>query len=97
VTQQALEGAWREAGTITAPGEGLLLQTPRTGSPLDLAGMLRGDRLLAIDDQEIRSISDIQAAIRKHPIGDDVLLRLRRGTEPPRNVSVKHVSDYPKR
>src|ERR1700693_2420341 len=93
--RQSIETAYREAAA--AGGDGFPLQAPRARSPLPLAGIQRGDRLLAVDDQEVRSLPEIQAAIRKHTIGEEVRLRFRRGTEPPWEVRAKHRSDYPKK
>ena len=74
---------------------GFPLQPPRSGSPLALAGIQGGDRLLEVDGQRVDSIGEIQAAIRKHPIGDDVQLLLQCGSTPTREIQVKHVGDYP--
>jgi S1-C subfamily serine protease len=54
------------------------------------------DRLLAVDGQEVRSVADIQAAIRKHALGEEVRLLVQRGAGPAREIGVRHVSDYPK-
>jgi S1-C subfamily serine protease len=54
-----------------------------------------GDRLLDVDDQPVQSFRDIQAAIRKNKIGDAMRLRIARGMAAPREVLVRHVSDYP--
>jgi hypothetical protein len=49
-----------------------------------------------VDGQHVDSIGEIQAAIRKHAIGDDVHLLLQCGsTSTPRDIQVKHVGDYP--
>jgi hypothetical protein len=34
-------------------------------------------------------------AIRKHPLGEEVRVLVQRGSEAPRAVSGRHVSDYP--
>jgi S1-C subfamily serine protease len=74
---------------------GFLIQPPRSGSPLDLAGIRGGDRLLEVDGQRVDSIVEIQSAIRKHPLGDDVHLLLQGGSMGAREIQVKHVGDYP--
>jgi hypothetical protein len=38
---------------------------------------------------------DIQAAIRKHAIGDELLLAIARDGEQDRELRVRHVNDYP--
>lgn len=87
--------AWRE----TAPGgeatPGFPLQRPRSDSQLALAGVQGGDRLLEVDGQQVQSIGEIQAAIRKHGIGEELRLLVQRESEEPREIRVEHVSDYP--
>jgi S1-C subfamily serine protease len=48
-----------------------------------------------VDGQRVDSIGEIQAAVRKHPIGDDVQLLLQRDSTSPWEIQVKHVGDYP--
>jgi hypothetical protein len=48
-----------------------------------------------VDGERVDSIGEIQAAIRKHPIGDDVHLLLQCGSTSTREIQVKHVGDYP--
>ena len=90
-----LSSAWRETAPADEATPGFPLQPPRSGSPLALAGIQGGDRLLEVDGQRVDSIGEIQAAIRKHPIGDDVQLLLQCGSTPTREIQVKHVGDYP--
>jgi C-terminal processing protease CtpA/Prc len=76
---------WRE--TIpTAPEGGLRVRRPRAGSEAQRAGLLDGDRVLAIDGSEIGTdldISAVQTAIRAHSAGDSMRLRvLRDGSGP---------------
>jgi C-terminal processing protease CtpA/Prc len=76
---------WRE--TIpTAPEGGLRVRRPRAGSEAQRAGLLDGDRVLAIDGNEIGTdldISAVQTAIRAHSAGDRMRLRvLRDGSGP---------------
>jgi S1-C subfamily serine protease len=90
-----LSAAWRETAPAVEAEPGFPLQLPRSGSPLALAGIQRGDRLLEVDGKRVDSIGEIQAAIRQHPIGDDVHLVLQSGSTSTREVQVKHVGDYP--
>jgi C-terminal processing protease CtpA/Prc len=76
---------WQE--TIPPPSEGgLRVRQPRVGSEAERAGLLDGDRVLAIDGNEIQTDLDtetIQAAIRAHGAGEAVRMRvLREGSEP---------------
>ena len=75
---------------------GFVLQPPKPDSELARAGVQGGERLLAIDGQEARALPEMQAAIRKHALGEEVRLLVQRGSEPRREVAVRHVSDYPK-
>jgi len=93
--QSTLSAAWHEAAPATETEPGFPIQPPRSGSPLALAEVRGGDRLLEVDGQRVDSIGEIQAAIRKHPIGDDVQLLLQRGSNSPWEIQVKHVGDYP--
>ena len=92
---QTLVEAWREAMAAGSALPGFGLQPPKPESELARAGVRGGDRLLAVDGQEVRSVSDIQAAIRKHALGEEVRLLVERGAEPAREIGVRHVSDYP--
>jgi C-terminal processing protease CtpA/Prc len=71
---------WRE--TIPpAPEGGLRVRRPRAGSEAERAGLLDGDRVLAIDGNEIGTdldISTVQAAIRAQSAGGRMRLRVLR-------------------
>jgi S1-C subfamily serine protease len=86
--------AWHEASAQAGVGEGFLLQQPRPHSELAAADVQAGDRITAVDGLPVRSVQEIQAAIRKHQLGDAVTLQLVRGGEA-RELVVKHVSDNP--
>jgi hypothetical protein len=90
----ALAMAWQEASAQAGVAEGFPLQRPRPHSELAAADVHAEDRIVAVDGQPVRSVPDIQAAIRKHRLGDAVTLRLVRDGEP-REIVVKHVSDNP--
>ena len=96
VGRQNIEAAWREA-CAAAVVQPFVLDTPRPGSPLAFAGVERGDFLLAVDGQEVRTIPEIQALIRTHPIGGNVLLRIGRRGLTSHEITVPHTSDNPKR
>lgn len=91
----AVNSVWRETSSIRESAPGFLLQPPRSNSSLALAGVQGGDCLLEVDGQRVQAIGDIQAAIRKHPIGGDVRLLVKRSLQAPREIQVKHVGDYP--
>ena len=48
------------------------------GSPADVAGILPGDQLLAVDGIEYGAVTPMVAAIAQHRAGEDVTLTLRR-------------------
>lgn len=53
------------------PSEGLELRIPpRPGSQLSDAGLDLGDRVLAIDGEVVHTNSELQRALRRHPIGE---------------------------
>ena len=60
------------------------------------AGVQKGELILAVDDQDMRDFEEVQVAIRKHSLGDEVRLLIQRGSETPRELKIRHVSDYPK-
>lgn len=97
VGRQHVETAWRDAAGTAVAAAGFPLPAPRPGSPLAAEGVKRGDVLLAVDGQEARTIPDIQAAIRKHAIGDAVQLRIGRANEGTRDITVRHTSDNPRK
>lgn len=92
--------AWQEARPQADEQAGLALTPPRQGSQLADIGVRGGDRLVEVDGQPLTSSGfaaavDLITAIRQHEIGDEVTLRVSRGSEPPRTIRVRHVSDYP--
>lgn len=88
--------AWREtAPRSRGPERGFLLPPPRAGSPLADAGVQGGERLLEVDEQPVGSIAEIQTAIRKHALGEEVEVLVQRGSESPRAIRAMHVSDLP--
>jgi hypothetical protein len=86
-----INAGWREAAPPAEGAPGLLLQPPRTDSDLARAGFRGGELLLAVDDRpirEFRDLIDVQAAIRDHAPGEDLRLRVQRGSEEPAEVRV---------
>jgi hypothetical protein len=92
---QTLVETWREALATESPPPGFGLQPPKPDSELARAGILGGDRLLAVDGREVHSFTEVQAAIRKHALGEEVRLVVQRRSEPAGEIGVRHVSDYP--
>ncbi len=86
--------AWRERAPGGESPRGFPLLPPRAGSSLALADVQGGDRLLEVDDQPVQSIADIQTAIRKHPLGEELRVLVQRGSEAPQEIRARHVSDH---
>jgi membrane-associated protease RseP (regulator of RpoE activity) len=77
-----LNQAWHETRP-SEPAGGLWVRQPRRTSAAAQAGLRSGDRILAIDEQAITSDWDVpilQKAIRRHPSGDAIRLRVQRST-----------------
>ena len=90
-----LLGHTSEALAAESALPGFALQPPKPESEPARAGVRGGDRLLAVDGQEVRSVRDIQIAIRKHALGEEVRLLVQRGSQPAGEIVVRHVSDCP--
>jgi len=84
-----------EVPTASEP-PAFVLQTPKPDSQLARAGVLGGELVLAVDGQQVRGFWDVQVAIRKHSLGDEVGFLIQRGSETPRELKCEHVSEYPK-
>jgi Cation efflux family/PDZ domain len=105
---QTLTRAWRDAAAsrpgLPWPSEvpteseppAFVLQTPKPDSQLARAGVLGGELVLAVDGQQVRDFWEVQVAIRKHSLGDEVGLLIQRGSETRRELKCEHVSEYPK-
>ena len=93
---QTLTAAWRDAVPTESEPSAFVLQTPRPESQLARAGVQGGELVLAVDGQQVRDFPEAQVAIRKHALGDEVRLLIQRGSEKPRELKVRHVSEYPK-
>lgn len=71
-----------------APTEGIVVREPRASSNAERAGLRHGDVILAVDGQEVRSYEDMRDGMGGHQPGEDVKLRLRRGTGDPQELVV---------
>lgn len=60
---------------------GLRLSGVREGSPADIAGLMRGDIVVAFGGKEIGDIYAYTYALREHKPGDEVDIVVMRGTE----------------
>jgi len=89
----AIRGYWGQPGL--EPAEGLELRVPpRPGSQLADAGLGRGDRIIAVDGELVHTNAEIQRALRGHPIGESMTMKVVRAGER-QEIRVARVSDLP--
>ena len=87
--------AWGGAGLAEPDERGIPLRSPpRPGSQLAAAGVQQWDRVVAVDDQAVRAPAELQTALRRHAIGEEVRLRIAHDGDS-REVVVRHASDLP--
>ena len=93
---ETLIDAWRDAAPTESEPPGFVLQPPKRESELARAGVQGGELVLAVDGQQVRGRQEIQDALRKRTLGDEVRFLIQRGSESPRELIVRHAGDYPK-
>jgi len=79
--------AWVETAPATAE-EGVILRSPRANSAVDNSDLREGDVILAVDDQAIGSVPQLQAAIRDREPGQEMKFQIRRGQDSLQEVTV---------
>ena len=63
-------------------GGGVLVSGVLPGSPAEKAGILKGDRVIAVDDEKIATLEDYSIALKSHKPGDKIHVTfLREGEE----------------
>lgn len=62
-------------------GEGVLVQSLVEALPAELAGLKQGDVILAINDQSVRSVSELRLKVSSYPPGTTINVRFRREGE----------------
>ena len=72
---------------------GALITAVEAGGPAEGAGVRRGDIVTAVDGHPVRGVGDFLTQLRHHQPGDDLPLRLRRGSGA-RTITV-HLGDRP--
>ena len=93
---ETLTEAWRDAAPTESEPPGFVLLPPKPESALARAGMQGGELVLAVDGEQVRGRAEVQAALRKRTLGDEVRFLIQRTSESPRGLIVRHISDYPK-
>ncbi len=77
------------------PGQGIELRIPpRPGSEMARVGMGKGDRIVLVDGEIVRTNRDLQAALRKHPIGEPIAIQVERSGRS-EEIRAARVSDFP--
>ena len=77
------------------PGQGIELRiAPRPGSEMARVGMTKGDRIVLVDGEVVQTNSDLQAALRKHPIGEPIAMQVSRSGRS-EEIRAARVSDFP--
>jgi hypothetical protein len=90
-----IDAAWGGPGLAAPDERGIPLRSPpRPGSQLAAAGVRQWDRVVSVDDQAVRSPAELQTALRRHAIGEEVRLRIERDGES-QEIVVRHASDMP--
>ena len=93
---ETLIAAWRDAAPTESEPPGFVLLPPKPESELARAGVQGGELLLAVDGQQVHGRAEVQAALRKRTLGDEVRFLIQRSSESPRELIVRHAGDYPK-
>ncbi|MBK8914198.1 MAG: trypsin-like peptidase domain-containing protein [Phycisphaerales bacterium] len=68
-----------DAGEAANGGGGALVETLEPGGPAEQAGLREGDRIVRMDDDEIRGAADLAVRIGEATIGSAVVLTVQRG------------------
>lgn len=84
---------WGYAGLESADGIELRIP-PRPGSQLAEAGLGQGDRILAVEGEVVHDNAELQRALRRHPIGEAMPIRVERDGRAD-EIRVARVSDLP--
>ena len=93
---ETLIDAWRDAAPAESEPPGFVLLSPKPESQLARTWVQGGELVLAVDGQLVRGRQEVQDALRKRTLGDEVRLLIQRGSETPRGLVVRHAGDYPK-
>jgi len=75
-------------GMPTEAAPGAIVTEVRVGSPAAAAGLMKGDRIIAMDNQPITGFAELATAVRKHVPGDTVTIRYVRNGKT-KDVKVK--------
>lgn len=94
-SMHTIDVAWGGPGFPGPFEQGIPLRSPpRPGSQLAAAGVRQWDRVLSVDGEGVGSPVQLQAALRRHALGEEVRLGVGRDGEA-WELTVRHVSDWP--
>lgn len=80
-------------GREPPPARGLVLQgRPRPGSQLAEVGLAEGDRILTADGEPVGTNDDVQAALRRRDVGQEVRLEVERISGERMEIRVRRVA-----
>jgi S1-C subfamily serine protease len=71
---------WAGIGGTDAPGGGVLVRRVEAGSPAATAGIEPGDVVVAVGGERVGGMGDLVTIVRRHRPGDELDVRLRRGS-----------------
>ncbi|PWB68150.1 hypothetical protein C3F09_12205 [candidate division GN15 bacterium] len=74
----------RQLGTYfgVERGRGALISEVKDGSPAEAAGLRAGDVIVAIDDEKVTDVGDVQEMIRERKEGDKISVAVMRDRKP---------------
>ncbi len=79
---QEIDRAWLGIQSQPAAGgTGAALSMITAGGPAERSGLQPGDVVLSIDGKQIREFSDISRTVNEHQPGDDIDVKVRRGSQ----------------
>jgi len=67
-----------EGQTVQSSGEGVRIGSLTPGQPAAAAGLVSGERICAVDGQEVGSFAELQKKVQSHKPGEKIELRTQR-------------------
>ncbi|MBS7577504.1 MULTISPECIES: trypsin-like peptidase domain-containing protein [unclassified Enterococcus] len=76
LSSQQIEQYLKTPDTVTS---GAVLASVSSATPAEEAGLKQYDVIVAVDDDEVTSVTDLQSALYKHKVGDEIKITYYRG------------------